>query len=192
MKLRNQSCQLILGHYKRQTYLFQREACPNFSRTVGTKFPTLGKNLPRLGIKIRNLGIFTPTAWSKNDHRINVLRSCTLPALAPLPQTLLRYPPLHKFHKSGHNPKPLHHFPYLPIHLHRPLAKYSLSWQPAPLLLICANKRRTAFIYRCKVAKSLFFSTQKPHGVENMSFFLIFNRHRRESIVSLQKIFEAC
>jgi len=53
----------------RQTYLFQREARPNFARTVGTKFPSLGKNLPSLGIKVRNLGIFTPTACSKNDHR---------------------------------------------------------------------------------------------------------------------------
>jgi hypothetical protein len=53
----------------RQTYLFQREARPNFARIVETKFPSLGKNLPSLRIKVRNLGIFTPTACSKNDHR---------------------------------------------------------------------------------------------------------------------------
>ncbi|WP_315510124.1 hypothetical protein [Alloprevotella tannerae] len=103
---------------KRETYLFQRDARPNFARTVGTKFPSLEKNLPSLRIKICNLGIFTPTACSKNDHRINFSHPRISPALALFPQALSRNPPSSNTHTSGHPPKVRSCSPYFPINSH--------------------------------------------------------------------------
>ena len=51
MKLRNLSCQLILGHYN----ITQIRASENFQvlgknfQALGTKFPSLGKKNPNLG-----------------------------------------------------------------------------------------------------------------------------------------------
>ncbi len=60
MKLRNQSCQLILGHSTTN------------SRTLHTdtslrKFPSLGKKFPSLGTKI-------PSAWGKKSKPWNKQR----------------------------------------------------------------------------------------------------------------------
>ena len=52
MKLRNQSCQLILGHYKR---------C-----LLGCKMRYFGILIPKLGNLIRYLGTKIPNAWCKN------------------------------------------------------------------------------------------------------------------------------
>ena len=46
MKLRNQSCQLILGHYTANTRTLHTD-------TSFRKFPSLGRKFPSLGKKIR-------------------------------------------------------------------------------------------------------------------------------------------
>lgn len=175
----------------RQTYLFQREACPNFARIVGTKFPSLEKKLPSLRIKVRNLGIFTPTACNKNDYRIIFLHSRISPALAPFPQALSRNPPSSNTHTSGHPPKARSCSPYFPIksHPHSPNSHNLQLVSTTPYLR--KLEENSTFQYVQFNVPSPFW-VKNTTGCTNMSFFLIFNRQRRESIISLQKIFEAC
>ena len=60
MKLRNQSCQLILGHYTANTRKLHTD-------TSLRKFPSLGKKIPSLGTKI-------PSAWEKKSKPWNKQR----------------------------------------------------------------------------------------------------------------------
>ena len=47
MKLRNQSCQLILGHYKFQSLEFYFQGLEFFSQRIGKKVPSLEKDKNR-------------------------------------------------------------------------------------------------------------------------------------------------
>ena len=58
MKLRNQSCQLILGHYTANTRTLHTD-------TSFRKFPSLGRKIPNLGKKIRCVRKKIPSAWNK-------------------------------------------------------------------------------------------------------------------------------
>lgn len=175
----------------RQTYLFQRKACLNFARIVETKFPSLEKNLPSLRIKVRNLEIFTPTACSKNDHHIIFLHSHISPALAPFPQALSRNPPSSNTHTSGHPPKVRSCSPYFPINSH-PHSPSSHSWQSVSTIPNLHELEENSTFQYVQFNVPSPFWVKNTTGCTNMSFFLIFNRQRRESIISLQKIFEAC